>query len=153
MKYAFIISLLLLLMVAFVPQVDGDEVTGSTSFEAVNTGLAYSYPSQTGTQSATITDTGADTLSVPVNLLSDLSYSWYITGTELTGTIDLTVSLQESNQLSGNTDWVEVGTVTIDADETLKITGANTYGVRQRMLITGTGTQTATYAVTARFKY
>lgn len=116
-------------------------------------GLAYSYPSQTGTTTGTITDDGVDTIVLPVKLLSSVSYCWSLTSVTNSGTAALALSLQESNQVSGDADWVQVGTATVDANETVRITGEIAYGIRQRLVITGSGTQDTDYTLTARFKY
>ena len=118
-----------------------------------NEGLAYSYPSPAGTTTGTITDDSVDTIVLPIKLLSSVSYCWSLTGTTNTGTAALSLSLQESNQTTGDTDCVQVGTATVDANETVRITGEVAYGIRQRLVITGSGTQDTDYVLTARFKY
>lgn len=149
-----------LMLAVLVLAVLGSTVTADTpDTRIVSTppaqGIAYSYPSQTGLTVDTITNAGADTITLSTNLLSDLKYNWTITGDQLSGTIDLTIVIQESNQLTSSPDdWIQVGTATIDADdESVRITGEHVYGVKQRIIITGSGTQSAEYSLNARFKH
>jgi len=115
--------------------------------------------------SDTITNTEADTLVVPGRLLSDWSYNHAFKMTELSGTLDVTIKLQESNDYSGDT-WYDVedtGSFTTDGGIARlygqEVLGSNTAvkehrvrGVRQRIIITGTGTQSSVYSGTAVYK-
>jgi len=115
--------------------------------------------------SDTITDTEADTLEIPGRLLSDWSYNHAFLLDTLSGTLNVTIKLQESNDYSGDT-WYDVentgsfttvgGIARLYGQEVL---GSNTAvkthrvrGVRQRIIITGTGTQSTTYSGTAVYK-
>jgi len=115
--------------------------------------------------SDTITDTEADTLLVNARLLSDWSYNYAILLDTLSGTLNVTIKLQESNDYTGNT-WYDVentgsfttvgGIARLYGQEVL---GSNTAvkthrvrGVRQRIIITGTGTQSTTYSGNVVFK-
>jgi hypothetical protein len=96
------------------------------------------------TASDTITDTEADTITISPLLYSFWKYNHTVKGVQESGTIDLTLTVQESNALSGD-EWYTVATDSVDADgEITSVTGDN-YGVRQRLIITGTGTQSAIY--------
>lgn len=107
----------------------------------------YAFPSDT------ITDTEADTLLIPVRLLSRWGYNWTISTTQLSGTQNLSCQLQESNTYTGS-DWIDVGSpvTTSGAADLDRAIGEFVYGVRQRLIITGSGTQSTTYSVTTTYK-
>lgn len=141
-------------LVAFGLVLRADTPTSASYAPAPASGIAYSYPGNTTFTTDTISDTEADTLLIPTNLLSDLTYNWTITTTELSGTLDITAVVQESNTIGGTpTDWVPVGTQAITADTTVRIAGDRVYGTRQRIILTGSGTQEGQYVLNARFKY
>lgn len=103
--------------------------------------------------SDTITNTEADTLLIPTTLISRWGYNWTISTTQLSGTQNLSCQLQESNTRTG-TDWIAVGSpVTTSGSTDLdRAVGEFVYGVRQRLIITGSGTQSTRYTVTTTFK-
>lgn len=94
--------------------------------------------------SDTITDTEADTILINNNLFSFWKYNHTVKGVEESGTIDLTLTIQESNTTSGD-EWYTVKTDSVDADGEITAVTGDIYGVRQRLIITGTGTQSAVY--------
>ena len=94
--------------------------------------------------SDTITDTEADTIVINNNLFSFWKYNHTVKGVEESGTIDLTLTIQESNTTSGD-EWYTVKTDSVDADGEITAVTGDVYGVRQRLIITGTGTQSAVY--------
>ena len=94
--------------------------------------------------SDTITDTEADTIVINNNLFSFWKYNHTVKGVEESGTIDLTLTVQESNTTSGD-EWYTVKTDTVNADGEITAITGDVYGVRQRLIITGTGTQSAVY--------
>jgi len=94
--------------------------------------------------SDTITDTEADTIVINNNLFSFWKYNHTVKGVEESGTIDLTLTVQESNTTSGD-EWYTVKTDSVDADGEITAVTGDIYGVRQRLIITGTGTQSAVY--------
>jgi len=94
--------------------------------------------------SDTITDTEADTIVINNNLFSFWKYNHTVKGVEESGTIDLTLTVQESNTTSGD-EWYTVKTDSVDADGEITAITGDVYGVRQRLIITGTGTQSAVY--------
>ena len=94
--------------------------------------------------SDTITDTEADTILINNNLFSFWKYNHTVKGVEESGTIDLTLTVQESNTTSGD-EWYTVKTDSVDADGEITAITGDVYGVRQRLIITGTGTQSAVY--------
>ena len=94
--------------------------------------------------SDTITDTEADTIVINNNLFSFWKYNHTVKGVQESGTIDLTLTIQESNTTSGD-EWYTVKTDSVDADGEITSVTGDVYGVRQRLIITGTGTQSAIY--------
>jgi len=94
--------------------------------------------------SDTITDTEADTILINNNLFSFWKYNHTVKGVQESGTIDLTLTVQESNTTSGD-EWYTVKTDSVDADGEITAVNGDVYGVRQRLIITGTGTQSAVY--------
>jgi len=94
--------------------------------------------------SDTITDTEADTIVINNNLFSFWKYNHTVKGVQESGTIDLTLTVQESNTTSGD-EWYTVATDSVDADGEITSVTGDVYGVRQRLIITGTGTQSAVY--------
>jgi len=94
--------------------------------------------------SDTITDTEADTIVINNNLFSFWKYNHTVKGVQESGTIDLTLTVQESNTTSGD-EWYTVKTDSVDADGEITSVTGDIYGVRQRLIITGTGTQSAVY--------
>lgn len=96
--------------------------------------------------SDTITDTGADTIALSPNLFSFWKYNHVIEGDQLTGTIVLYVKVQERNA-PNSTIWYEIESDSITADlGVLQLNGDN-YGVNQRVIITGSGTQSTKYTL------
>lgn len=103
----------------------------------------------------TITNAEADTLTfaAPINLLeSNFLYNYVIQRTNLSGTTNVTLTLQESNSGTGTANWYTVassGTTTATTD---KVQGSLTYGRRHRLLVIGSGTQSTRYIVTTNLK-
>jgi hypothetical protein len=104
-------------------------------------------------RTATITNTGADTLVVPVNLISLWAYNWTASATQTSGTSNIIVVVQESNETTGAL-WYEVGRDTLSAATGGLIkTGKGTVGgVRQRVIATGVGTHSSAYRLTGTYK-
>lgn len=103
----------------------------------------------------TISDTESDTLT-GVTLYYDLfNYNYTSTATQLSGTTNLVYVLQESNYGSG-TEWYEVERDTLGAGVN-RLHGADnefslTKGIRQRVIITGIGTQSSRYTLKGTWK-
>ena len=98
--------------------------------------------------SDTITDTGADTFAIAPNLASLWAYNWVVSATQVSGTTNVIVRLQESNETTGNI-WYEVERDTIITggqgliirlDGRAAPGGAFVRGQRQRAILTGVGT-------------
>lgn len=99
----------------------------------------------------TITNTEADTITLTPNLFSYWKYNYTVLGTQLSGTIDFDVTVQESNTTSGS-EWYTLATDSLATSAgTLQLTG-NVAGLRHRVIITGVGTQSSTYQFRATLK-
>jgi hypothetical protein len=118
------------------------------------TATTYIYPSASGVFADTITNTEADTILIPVSFASPFTYSWYFQGTSLSGTMNIACVVQESNQTSPSaTDWVTLASTTVNAGAPIgRQVASMVYGARQRVIITGTGTQSTRYRFNARYK-
>ena len=103
--------------------------------------------------SDTITDTEADTLTLPVLLYSKWDYNWTVTTTQESGTTDITAKLYESHLTSGDGWYQLTDTLALSGATDLdRLTGSPVAGVRQRIILTGAGTQSTTYTVKAIYK-
>lgn len=133
---------------------DSAEASAEVIAAATGGDVALRYPSQFGFTTDTITDDEADTLTVSSPLLSNLQYSWAVTSTSLSGTDAVAIRVEESNTTSGTpTDWHVVGTNAIATDTTVTVQGASVYGVKQRIILTGSGTQSTQYKLSAVYKH
>jgi len=101
----------------------------------------------------TITNTESDTMTFPVQFLGAWLPVFKFETTQLSGTQNLSVVFQESHKTSGNTDWFAVGSAVTTSGATdsdiFRYASATTpvaSGVRFRIIITGTGTQSTRYA-------
>lgn len=114
----------------------------TVAVHAQNLDAYYRY-----TISDTITNSEADTIELPVLMLSPWSYNWTVETTQLSGTQALAIVLQESSSISG-TDWFQIDTKSTTGSADLdRMTGALIYGQRQRIIITGSGTQSTKYQI------
>ena len=95
----------------------------------------------------TITNTEKDTLAVPVNLLSNYQIQVQSVRTSLSGTHNVKLYLDESNLISGTTDWRVIDSTSTTTATIGAIRQAVTYGVRYRVRVSGTGTQSSRYAM------
>lgn len=109
-------------------------------------------PMYTETSSDTITNAENDTITLSSRLFSKWTYNWTLNVTNLSGTTNVIVKVEESNSYSGN-DWYPVGTPdTASGTELLRVYGDVVYGRRQRIIIDGTGTHSSTYTATGTYK-
>jgi len=129
--------------------------------------VAYTLPSEAGLEAetnaggiykpavrtATITNTGADTLLIPVNLISLWERNLVVSATQTSGTTNIIVVTQESNETTGNL-WYEVARDTLSAASggLLKRSSGTVKGVRQRFIATGVGTHVSAYRATLTYK-
>lgn len=102
------------------------------------------------TEADTLTDDGTATFTIPALLYSKWSYHWDFSATQLTGTTNITCAIQEQAVTDG--EWIQVDTVDLDGTSTGRVVGEIVYGVKQRCVCTGTGTQSTQVDVYAVFK-
>ncbi len=96
--------------------------------------------------SDTITDTEADTITLSPNLFSFWKYNYVVEGDQLSGTIVLYVKVQERNAINSSI-WYEIESDSITSDLGVKQLFGDNYGLNQRVIITGTGTQSSKYTL------
>ena len=100
----------------------------------------------------TITNAEKDTLLLPVTMYSQYTYCIQGVRTSLSGTHNVKFVLQQSNTTTGNTDWVGVDSTSTTTATIGLLQGAELYGVRYRILVNGSGTQSSRYALNCTFK-
>lgn len=116
----------------------------NTSASLMSTSSSIYAPTISGD---TITDAGADTIVVPGLLYSKWAASYTVSTTQLSGTQDIDFVVQEAPNSSGG-PWVQVGSVsTSGASDVDRITVATVYGVKHRIIVTGSGTQSTEYDI------
>jgi hypothetical protein len=169
----FFISLLALAFVglflfAFSPEKAPDVVKTETEVLTENgaapgsTAAAVASNYEYSPSADTITNTENDTLTVPTALASLWSYQNVVDCTRLSGTLALIYILEENNSRTGGV-WYEVerDTITNAATAQGRLHGnegaANTTlgwvnGMRQRVIIDGSGTQSVRYTHKATYK-
>ena len=120
---------------------------------------AQSYYSRTLVTLDTITNTEADTILVGPSATSyytfssNFAYIYVLARTSLSGTANTTMVLQESNVSTGGAaTWYTVATASGTGATVTTISAANLYGRRHRLILTGTGTQSTSYGITATLK-
>ena len=105
----------------------------------------YIYPTGSTTyEGDTITNATNDTVTIPVNLLTDRNWAWSIQATNISGTTAIIAIVQESSYLgttASATDWDEIGRDTFSATGTDWIRGDHTTGFKHRLILDGSGTQ------------
>lgn len=110
----------------------------------------YIYPTgSTSYEGDTISNTTNDTVTIPVNLLTDRNWAWAITASNISGTSAVIVIVQEASYLgttSSAFDWDEIGRDTFAPGSSATVSdwirGDHTTGFKQRIIIDGyTGTQ------------
>lgn len=99
----------------------------------------------------TITNAEKDTLAVAGTLLSPYYYNIQGFRTSLSGTHNVKVYLDQSAVTSGDTDWIAVDS-TSTTTATLFALRGTAYGIRYRIRMSGTGSQSSRYGVTYVFK-
>jgi hypothetical protein len=112
-------------------------MSASDMFEDDAAGDLYRYDFRTSLD--TLTDAGTETFTVPALLYSKWAYHWDFSATQLTGTTNLTCAIQEQAVTDG--EWIQVDTIDLDGTSTGRVVGPIVYGVKQRCVCTGTGTQ------------
>ena len=120
---------------------------------------AQSYYSRTLVTLDTITNTEADTILVGPSATSyytfnsNFAYIYVLNRTSLSGTANTTMVLQESNVATGGAStWYTVSTASGTGATVTSVSASNLYGRRHRLILTGTGTQSTSYGITATLK-
>ena len=120
---------------------------------------AQSYYSRTLVTLDTITNTEADTILVGPSSTSyytfnsNFAYIYVLARTSLSGTANTTMVLQESNVSTGGAStWYTVSTASGTGATVTSVSASNLYGRRHRLILTGTGTQSTSYGITATLK-
>jgi hypothetical protein len=134
MKNKFEILTGLLIVAGFVAMA----FSGGESFK---TGEYYRYTKSNDT----ITNAANDTLLLPVTFYSRFTYLAQIGRTNISGTTNVKLYLQQANTTSGNTDWVTVDSTTTTGASIGVLDGDEALGIRYRFIVDGTGTQSTRY--------
>jgi len=108
----------------------------------------------------TLANTENDTLTMPENLISNWQYNYVLTSTQVSGTKNVIMILQENAVRSGGT-WYELERDTATGASTTvhRLHGSANpdglgwvKGVQQRIILDGSGTQAVTYQLKAILK-
>lgn len=101
----------------------------------------------------TLTNAANDTLTLPFgNVLSNYEWAYFVTRTNISGTTNLAVSVQASGVKTGDTDWTQVGVTSATTATNEIVSGTSFHGLRHRVIVDGTGTQSSSYRITAVLK-
>jgi len=99
----------------------------------------------------TITNTEADTIALTPNLFSFFKSNHTVNATQLSGTSDLDVTIQETNNIDGG-EWYTVATDSIATNGGTVSLTSDVYGIKRRVIITGVGTQSTIYVLRSVMK-
>lgn len=119
--------------------------TSGAAAPAPSSYYRYAFDTDTLTNAETIT------LSLPVNVLSRYTYDYTIVRTNISGTTNIMPILDESNLTSGSSDWVAIDTLS-GTSGIGRATGDECYGVRHRLRLVGSGTQSTKFNVQVTLK-
>lgn len=154
-KYFFLALLAALIVAGFAFKTSEMAASGSPIYEATWTN------GSSGTSGTdTLTNTESDTLTVDPLLISNWRYNYALTATQQSGTKSVIIILQENSERTGGT-WYEIERDTATGASTTvhRLHGASAAdgigwvkGVRQRVILTGTGTHATTYRLRAILK-
>lgn len=100
----------------------------------------------------TITNTEIDTLTLPEKIYSSYTFCYSVVRTNLSGTTNVKVFLDESNLTTGNTDWITIDSTASTGATPDRIKVPIVYGVRHRLRVVGAGTQSSIFAIQATGK-
>lgn len=98
----------------------------------------------------TISNAEQDTLLLTgplANLNSGFQYNYVIQRTNLSGTVNVGMILQESNETSGTANWYTVATTGTTSATTDKLQSPYTYGKRQRIIVSGGAVSQSTWYI------
>lgn len=100
----------------------------------------------------TIANAANDTLALGANIVSNYEWSYHIIRTNISGTTNIAVTVQASGNTTGDTDWVTVATTSATTATNEILSGVSFYGLRHRVIVDGTGTQSSSYKIKAVLK-
>lgn len=95
----------------------------------------------------TITNTEIDTVTFPVNFVSLYTALLTVPRTQLSGTTNVTIYIDESSVTSGVTDWKVIDTLSGTGATVASFTQDELRGLRYRIRLAGTGTQSSRYTL------
>lgn len=98
----------------------------------------------------TITNAENDTITMNVQFLDQWVPTVFLETTQLSGTQAINLIIQESSTLTGTTNWISVDTVALSGSSDLDklvypIAPYHLRGLRMRVIIDGSGTQSTRY--------
>ena len=99
----------------------------------------------------TLTNAETITVSIPQNLLSEYTYCYQLVRTNISGTTNILAVIDESSNTSGSADWKAIDTIS-GTSGIGRATGDEVYGVRHRVRLVGTGTQSTQFTLVPTFK-
>jgi hypothetical protein len=117
------------------------------SFESEKQAFAPTTPYRYTWTADTITNAEIDTVSVPASFLSNYQFQIQAVRTSLSGTHNVKLYLDESNLTSGITDWRVIDSTSTTTATIGAIRQSVSYGLRYRVRVKGTGTQSSRYAM------
>jgi len=95
----------------------------------------------------TISNAEIDTVTFPVNFISLYTALLTVPRTQLSGTANTTIYIDESALTSGLTDWKVIDTLSGTGATVASFTQDELRGLRYRVRIAGTGTQSLRYTL------
>lgn len=112
--------------------------TGSIGLDARD---AYLY----SVAADTITNTENDTITIPAKFKTNYQINVSVVRTSLSGTHNVKLYLDESNLLTGTTDWRVIDSTSTTSATVATIRQSVLYGLRYRVRVSGTGSQSSRY--------
>lgn len=122
--------------------INADVQTKDLAAYGLETGNNFYQKSFTGA----IANAEKDTLALP-NFLSNYQLSIATTRASVSGTHNVKMYLDESSFLTGTANWRVIDSTSTTTATLATIRQGTTYGVRHRIRMSGTGSQSSTYAI------
>ncbi len=131
-----------------------------SEFESTGGNAQFDYRKDTITNAAKDTlfigkrsNTIWNTVSTPTNFLSLYTYDITIVRASLSGTHNVKVYLDKSDDRDGtSTDWFPIDSTSTTTATTAMLRSTDATGARYRLRISGTGTQSSTYTIWSIWK-
>jgi len=134
------LSLISLLLFAFAG-IFGTAFFSSGNALGLDNRKEYRYP----VTADTITNAEKDTVLIPANFLTNYQVNVSVVRTSLSGTHNVKMYVDESNLLTGSTDWRVIDSTSTTSATVAAIRLSSLYGLRLRLRFSGTGTQSSRY--------